>query len=269
MKIDLHNHSIHSDGVFTEEELLNSAKENNVDIFALTDHDSVFGCDRIVELSKKYNVRVIKGMELSTNYKGESIHVVCLFKDNIIPKEMVDFSIDYKEKRKNRAIKMLHNLNEIYGFKIDIDSLLKESEVITRANIMRHIAKLNNLSFNEAKKYVSPDSKAYIPSTKISVEEGLKLAKSSGCLTILAHPCLIKNQDFVKELLDFGFDGIEVRYPNHLDMEDLYTKLAKEYNILISAGSDSHGDTTHEKIGTCTLSKEEFLPIANKLNFKL
>ena len=87
MRIDLHNHTIHSDGVLTEEELIKRAVMNNVDVFALTDHDSIYGCDNIVEISKKYNVRVIKGMELSTTYKGESIHIVCLFKDNIIPKE--------------------------------------------------------------------------------------------------------------------------------------------------------------------------------------
>ena len=269
MRIDLHNHTIHSDGVLTEEELVKRAVKNNVDIFALTDHDSIFGCEKIQDIAKKYNVRVIKGLELSTVYKGESIHVVCLFKDNIIPKEMLEFSIDYREKRKERALKMLDKLHDIYGLKTDREELLKSSEVITRANLMRHISKLNNISFEEAKKYCDFNSKAYIPSTKMTTKEGIDLAHKANCVAIFAHPCLVKNPDYIKELLDLGFDGIEVRYPKYESLEPFFTKLAKEYNLFISAGSDCHGDNTHSDIGTCTLNEIEFAPLANALNFKI
>lgn len=269
MKIDLHNHTIHSDGVLTEEELVKRAVKNNVSIFALTDHDSVFGCENIEEIAKNYNVRVIKGLELSTIYKGESIHIVCLFKDNIVPKAMIDFSNEIKEKRLNRAILMLNNIHEIYGLKIDENELLADSEVLTRANILRHIAKLNNLTFDEANIYVIPSSKAYVPSTKMSVEEGLKLIHDANAIAILAHPCLIKNPDYVEEIIQLGFDGIEVRYPKYEHLEPVFRKLAKKYNLLCSAGSDCHGDKTHEDIGTCTLDLDEFLPIADKLNFKI
>ena len=54
MRIDLHNHTFHSDGILSEEELVKRAKLNHVDIFALTDHDSVFGDDKIVKIRKKY-----------------------------------------------------------------------------------------------------------------------------------------------------------------------------------------------------------------------
>ena len=269
MRIDLHNHTIHSDGVLTEEELVKRAVKNNVDIFALTDHDSVFGCDKIERIAKSYNVRVIKGLELSTNYKGESIHIVCLFKDNIVPQKMIDFSLELKEKRLNRALLMLHKINEIYGLKIDEKDLLKDSEVVTRANIMRHIARMNNMSFDEAKNYVNPSSKAYIPSTKMSAEEGVKFAHEANTIAILAHPCLIKNPDYVEELLKLGFDGIEVKYPKYEHLEPHFRKLAEKYNLLCSAGSDCHGDDTHADIGTATIDEADFIKIAEKLNFKI
>ena len=94
MRIDLHNHTKYSDGIYTPEELINIAIEQNVDCFAITDHDSVFGCDEIQDLSKKYNINVISGMELSTYYKGEPVHIVCLFKDNIVPQKLLEFSIN-------------------------------------------------------------------------------------------------------------------------------------------------------------------------------
>ena len=59
MKIDLHNHSKYSDGLFTPEELIKKAIEQNVSVFALTDHDSVFGCDEIQEAAKKYDIKFL------------------------------------------------------------------------------------------------------------------------------------------------------------------------------------------------------------------
>ena len=90
MKIDLHNHTIHSDGVLTEKELIERAIKNKVDIFALTDHDSVFGCLNIEMIAKDYNIKVIKGMELSTYYKGENIHIICLFKNNWLDRKLLN-----------------------------------------------------------------------------------------------------------------------------------------------------------------------------------
>ena len=268
MKVDLHNHTTYSDGVLSPSLLIDRAIKNKVDIFALTDHDSVFGCDEIVELAKGKNVKIIKGMELSTEYKGESVHIITLFKDNIIPKGMLEFSIKNKESRRKRAIKMMENIRDIYNIKIDLDKLL-EGNIITRANMMRNIAEANNISYAEAAFYTSKDSKAYIPSTKMTVEEGLKLIREENAIAIFAHPCLIKNQDLVEEIIKFGFDGIETRYANKKNDENHFNLLADKYHLLKSAGSDCHGDESHADIGSAVLNKEEFMPIAKLLNFNL
>jgi predicted metal-dependent phosphoesterase TrpH len=268
MKVDLHNHTTYSDGVLSPSLLIDRAIKNHVDIFAITDHDSVFGCDEIVNLCKDKNVKVIKGMELSTEYKGESIHIITLFKNNIIPNGMLEFSIKNKERRKARAIKMMENIRDIYHVKINLDKLLK-GNIITRANMMRNIAEENNISYAEAAFYTSKDSKAYIPSTKMSVSEGLDLAHQAGSIAIFAHPCLVKNRSIVEDLIKLGFDGIEVRYPSNKNDESYFLNLAKKYNLFISAGSDCHGDDTHADIGTSTLNEEEFRPLAKALNFKI
>lgn len=267
MKIDLHNHTNHSDGVYTPQELLDRAIYKKVDIFALTDHDSVFGCEEIARLSEGRKILVIKGMELSTYYKGESVHIVCLFEKNKIPQEMIDFSYKTLEQRKERAIRMMHNIEQIYHLKMDIAELLAENEVITRANMLRNIAKHNAMSYVEASFYVSKDSKAYIPSSKLSVADGIAFARRAGCIPIFAHPCLVR-QDFVEEILRFGFDGIEVRYPSPKNDEKALRELAEKYHLFISAGSDCHGDSTHADIGTATLNEAEFLPLLKRLKLE-
>lgn len=273
MRIDLHNHTKHSDGILSEEELVERAVLNHVDCFALTDHDSVFGCENIYKIAKEKGIFVFKGMELSTYYKGESIHIVCLFKNNVIPQSIYDFSVNFKETRKNRAILMMKKIKEIYGLNMDVDALLKESEVITRANMLNHLMKYNNLTRIEAAKYINNDSKAYVPATKMSVADGIKMAREADCFVIFAHPCLVKNQAYVEEILQYGFDGIEVRYPSPKNDEKKYTELAKKYNLCISAGSDCHlgsiPDENHGDIGTCTLNEEEIKPILKALNLSL
>ena len=270
MKIDLHNHTYYSDGKYSPEELVLRAKRNNVDVFALTDHDSVFGCDEIEKIAEKHGIKVIKGLELSTYHKGESIHIVSLFKNNIVPKSLLDFSISFKEKRKERAIKMMENIKNIYGLKMDVDELIKESKVITRANMLYHLMKYNNLTRDEAAVYINNKSKAYIPSTKMSVEDGIKLLREADTLVILAHPCLYK-EEYLDEILSLGFDGMEVKYPSPKNDEAKMRKYQEKYYILASAGSDCHGEGDgvtgdHGDIGTSTLTEEEFLPIKKLLN---
>lgn len=270
MKIDLHNHTTYSDGVFSPKELVDIAKKQKVDCFALTDHDSVFGCAEIQPYAEKSQIKVLNGMELSTNYKGHSVHIVCLFPHNKVPEELIQFSLNKKEERKIRAIQMMKKIKEIYHLKMDLDELIRENEVITRANMGYHLAQYNGLTQKEAEPYIDQKSKAYIPSTKLSVEEGLKMVKNLGCLTILAHPCLLP-REIVEEILPFGFDGIEVRYPkNQPGDEEYFQFLANQNHLLISAGSDFHGDqgTKHAMIGTSTLTEIEFRPILERLGMK-
>lgn len=270
MKIDLHTHSYYSDGLFSPKELIDIAIKQQVDCFALTDHDSVFGCEEIQKYAKKKNIFVLNGMELSTEYKGKSVHIVCLFQKNEVPKELIEFSYQKQEERKNRAIQMMQAIHDIYGLKIDIPKLIEESKVITRANMAYQLAKLNQMTLKEVEPFVDKDSKAYIPSTKLSLEDGLQFVKACGCLTILAHPCLLPAQ-IVEEIVSLKIDGIEAYYPkNKPGDEEYFLSLAQQHRLFISAGSDFHGDagTKHAMLGTKTIDEKYFKPIVERLGIK-
>ncbi len=265
MKVDLHSHSVYSDGLFTIEELVNRAKERNVDIIALTDHDTVLG-DYDVD---KYNVdrlTIIKGVELSCDYKGETVHIVGLFKNNIIPDYMKHLSIELENKRRNRAIDMVNGIGEKYNVKVDTDQLVRENKIITRKNIFEHIKKNNiNLSRDEIKIMAGKDSLAYIPSFKFSVKEGIDILRNNNAICIFAHPCLIKDKNLLKEILEYPFDGIEAKYANIKNDYEYFKKIAEEKGFFISAGSDFHGDNTHGNIGDVYLDEKEFEPIKRLL----
>lgn len=266
MRIDLHNHSKYSDGLYSVKEVIEFAKKENVDVFALTDHDSVFGVDEAYEIGALNGIKVLKGMELSTFYKGNTVHIVTLFKHNIVPKELYDFSQNIIDVRNNRCIRMMENIRNIFGVKTDMEYLFKDATIITRANMYHCLVHSNpNLSHEEAHMMVSDKSPAYIPSTKLDTESGLKMLRKLDCITILAHPTLIK-RDIVEEIIKLGFDGIEARYPLNKENDfEYFSNMAKKYNMFISAGSDFHGDDTHAMIGTSVLNEDEFKIILQKL----
>lgn len=259
MKFDLHNHSNYSDGLLTVAELIDRASEKGLNGMALTDHDSIFGVDEAFLLAKKKNIFLLKGLELSTFYKGQTVHIVTLFKNNEPSKKFYDFSKEIVDTRINRAKKMLKNIEEIFKVNIDYDFIFKNSKVVTRGNMLQCIIHSNpGLDKEYASSMVSDSSKAYIPASKLDTRDGLKLIKENNGIAILAHPTLIK-KEYHREILSLGFDGIESRYPKNKENEEEYFRnLAKEYGLVNSAGSDFHGDFKHADIATSYLNEEEF-----------
>lgn len=270
MKIDLHNHSTHSDGAWSVKELMDNAIAQGIDIMALTDHDSVFGIEEALEYASQVGLRIIPGIELSTYYKGEPVHCIGLFKKGIVSEKIKKFSEEIIDKRVQRARKMMQQIEEIYGLKVDYDNLFSSAQVITRGNMLRCLLHSNpGLTMEEAKFYISNDSKAYLPSSKLDTKTGVEFLKESGAVVILAHPVLLKKST-VEELLPFGFDGLEFRYPSNEEAdEEKYLEIARNHGLLLSAGSDCHGDRSHAMIGTSTLNEQEFIPLAKAIGFEL
>ena len=135
MRADLHSHTIYSDGSFTIPQIINRAKERGMDILAITDHDTFNGAKIAYEMGPKMGLKVIYGMELSTERNCESIHILCYFSkvqdDNNI---LVSALENQRKNRKTRAYEMGKLLKE--HFNIDLDmSFVEERESITRGTI--------------------------------------------------------------------------------------------------------------------------------------
>ena len=270
MKIDLHNHSTHSDGAWEVEELIEQAKKQGVDVMALTDHDSCFGVEDAKSYGSKVGLQVIAGIEISTTHNNESVHVLGYFPNNIVPEVINEFSLKIKKTRIDRAIKMMKNIEEMFELKVDYDTLFNGGEIVTRGNMARNLIKSNdNVTFSNVSKYIGNESPAYIPASKLNTKDGIDLLHSVGAVAILAHPVLIKNST-IEELLDLGFDGLEFRYPrNKIGDEERFKKLAVDRKLFMTSGSDCHGDKSHANIGTSTYDLDGFRPIAEYLNIKI
>lgn len=275
LKADLHMHTTCSDGTFTPSEVVDRAKKNGIDIIAITDHDTIDGITEAVEHGNAVGVRVIPGIELSTTFNKENVHILGFFKgDNYKDISLKIFLKDLQEKRYDRAKKIVENLERIHNIVIPFENIIKGADgVIARPHIAREILKVKpELSWDDVfNNYLKDGAPAYIPSVKVPLEEGIKLLKKYNAAVFLAHPVILRKTP-VKDFTRFAFDGVECIYPeNTPNQTKKYKKMCREKNLLFSAGSDFHGnltqDTMHHDIGTVFLEGEDLNSFLNFVDF--
>ena len=247
--IDLHMHSLYSDGTSTTNELVKMAMEKNMKLISLTDHDTIDGLSEMKKLCDENNIKFINGIELSTVYNGKEVHILGYFV-NIEDKKLLDFSKEMKKARVVRNEKTIKILNE-HGLNITQEDTYKEAEgeIVSKTHLARAIVtKGYAADIAEAfKKYLGPNSIGYVPKMELSPLEGIKIIKDNGGLAFLAHPKLIgldENEflNLIKEMKGFGLDGLETYYST-FSSEDIkyYEKISEDFSLIRSAGADFHG----------------------------
>lgn len=263
LKGDFHIHSNCSDGKYDVKSLIDRYKDNGYDIIALTDHDTMEGCKEAVEYGKTKGLKVVPGIEISTKYNGEDIHILGYFKEEDCQrKEMIEFAKVKQQDRINRCRKMVSALKEYFDIEIDADKLLEETEgMIGRPHMARAIISAGYATTMEEvfNKFLDDNSPAFIPSSFLSPQDGIDLLRRNNATVVLAHPILIKNTNVEDLLNTFEFDGIEAIYGlNTEDDTKRFVGICKERDLLITAGSDFHDYNTlnHCNIGDISLDSD-------------
>ncbi|MFR5264344.1 PHP domain-containing protein [Clostridium sp.] len=271
---EFHCHSTVSDGTLSPSEIIKLAKEKNLSLIALTDHDTTEGILEAAEMAKKLSVNFIPGIELSCEHKGSTVHVLGFFKgDYFKNKEFQDFLHNLKNSRINRAKEIVNRLDKFFNIKINYEDVLKKGKgVVARPHIAQCILEAGydydqDYIFDN---FIGNNSPAYVPNKKITVEDGINLLKKYNALVFLAHPKLLKNIK-LDEICQFNFDGLEAIYFQNTPIENkFYLSYCRKNNLLITCGSDSHGnlpgDTRHGSIGDMTLDNYDFNNFLKKYN---
>lgn len=268
MKADLHIHSIYSDGKLNIQELADYAELKNIDVIAITDHDTVGSYKEVTKVKSK--VKVLIGVELSAYMNDENIHVLGYFYNNKKPsKELVKYLKERDKKRKIRAHEIIRRLKSYYNIDIIYEEASRLADgVIGRAHIARAIERKYGTPFQEIfEKYLGDNNKAYIPIDNLSVVDAIDMLKRNNALVVLAHPILIKNSN-VEDIIKCGIEGIEIKFPmNDRDTEKRFYKIAKKYNLIITGGSDFHSPNARSDLGDKYIEGnelEDFLNIIDK-----
>lgn len=245
---DLHTHSTYSDGTLTPAQLIALAQEKKLSAITLSDHNTVAGLPLFLEAAEGSGVEAVPGVEFSTEYEGTELHILGLFikpchyeKINALLQQF----LDRKETSNRQLVQRLRDV----GLDLDYEEIRKQaSGSINRARIA---AQMVEKGYCESVKqafsdWLSPKKGYYIPPLRPDAYETIRFIKSLGAVAVLAHPFLsLKEAElraFLPEAVAAGLDGMEVYYAAY-DEETtaLAKKIAAQYGLLESGGSDFHG----------------------------
>ena len=272
MKADLHIHSIYSDGEDSPKELINKAKEQNLELVSLTDHDTIDGLKIMEDYAKKSGIKFLKGIELST-FSCAEIHILGYNMDTDNT-EFINFLNFIKQKRKDRLTQIITKLNSL-------NINITEKEVYDIANFNASVGRLHIAKILVKKGVVKSISEAfdkllglgkcaYVPYGRIKPKQAIDIINNSGGKAVLAHPYLIeiKKQNLlplIKQLIDYGISGIEAGYYAHNKFEkDFLTKLCEKFNLIATCGSDYHGKFRQSKVFGFDLKKEDYIRLTTR-----
>lgn len=247
--IDLHTHSTASDGTCTPTELVEYALKKNLQAIALTDHDTTEGIREAQNAARNTSLTVIPGIELSTAYLNKDIHILGL---NIETENTYFQNLlrDFQSERDNRNKKMIRLLQE-EGLQITYREMLSHfpDSVMTRAHFARFLVDTKQVhtlaeAFN---RFLGDHAPCFVPREKVTPFQAVQMIHRGGGKAVLAHPLLYhltfeQLHELVAQLSRCGLDGIEAIYSTNRGMDETnLRKLAREYGLFITGGSDFHG----------------------------
>lgn len=244
-KTDLHIHTTASDGMLKPTEVVDWAVHKELIAIAITDHDTTKGIREALERSKFHkNIEVVPGIELSSDYQGEEVHILGYFID-YHNEELLNATKVLRQSRLVRGEKMVHKLREM-GINISLNEVkeLADAGFIGRPHIARVLFEKGYVEgvADAFDKYIGKDKPAYVNRYKLSLKESIDLIHKAGGVAVLAHPGIIAERDVIKSVVDMGIDGIEVIHSSHGDeIIERLLELAKNYNLICTGGSDCHG----------------------------
>jgi predicted metal-dependent phosphoesterase TrpH len=244
MFADLHLHSLFSDGTFTPEEITERAARLGFVALALTDHDTVEGCERMTIACAAAGIEFMVGTELTAEYEGNELHILAYCVDTLNA-GLIRQLAKFQKVRQDRVREMAERINSL-------GVPLKAEEVFALANCRSpgrpHVARAlvrggHCRTLDEAfERFLKKGRPAWVPKAKMSALEAIELIHQAGGLAVMAHPGLNRTDQTIPAIVDAGLDGIECFHTKHPpSTAEHYLTIAGQYNLLVTGGSDCHG----------------------------
>ena len=259
MAVDLHLHSLFSDGSDSPTEIVTAAAKLGLTGIALTDHDILDGIPEAAAAAAKHGLRFIGGTELSVLWRDQSMHMLVYFLDPG-PGPLQDRLSELRESREGRNVEIVARLQEI-GLDITFAEVQAEAGtgVVGRPHFAGVLIEKGYVAtVPEAfDRYLATGRPAYVPRMRLTAAEAIKLSRESSAVPVIAHPHTLnlRAEDFAtgfRELVDLGLGGIEAYYGEYTpEMRVRIAVICDDLGIVATGGSDYHGKyKPHLAIGT-------------------
>jgi predicted metal-dependent phosphoesterase TrpH len=247
--IDLHAHSVFSDGTDTPEALALRADAAGIRALALTDHDTLAGLDRFMALQPEVATLLVPGIELSCRFMGRALHMLGLFLDFGDP--LLRGRIESMHIRRVERNQAMVALLQARGLPITWEELAAEAptDLISRTHFARVLVR-NGAAGSPADafhRFIGDDGPCYVPFPELTPLEAVQWIRAAGGVAVVAHPGRGFPRGFRwdQAMLDLkvqGVQGFEAYYPDYGPQEERYfLALAAELDLVPCGGSDYHG----------------------------
>jgi hypothetical protein len=260
MSADLHIHTNFSDGILSPEDIIRKARDAGLACIAITDHDTVDGIPSAIIEGRKLGVKVVPGIEFTTDVPGTEIHILGYFLDYKAG-WLLELLKKIRFDRVNRIYKMVEKLKKL-GVDIEADEILKLVDLgsVGRPHVARVLVQKGKVgSIQEAfNRYLDFNAPAYVPHFKLTPAEAVKTIIKAGGVPVYAHPGISADDGIIPELVKAGLAGIEVYYSKHSDFQvNHYLTIAEKYGLVVTGGSDFHGSLMRDfSLGQVTVPDE-------------
>lgn len=255
--VDLHTHTLISDGTFSPEQLVQAAVDLKIQILAVTDHDTMDGLERAQNYAQNHDIQIISGVEVSSQWsrpntkKSYGVHIVALNMQDEAPiRAMLE---NQKKIRAERAKVICQLLEKCIDFDIYPDVIAQvdgEADRVTRTHIAKALVEKNIVSRPQQAfdRFLKEGKKAFVKFEGVGLKETIEIIHASGGLAVLAHPTRYDlsatNVRYLIELFaESGGDAVEL--PPSIEpasTRQMVDRMIQQFNLAVSIGSDFHGD---------------------------
>lgn len=249
--IDLHLHTTASDGRLTPRALVERVAAAGVTIMAVTDHDTTAAVAEVRRLAAGHGIEAVPGIEITAVEHGRDVHVLGYFM-NPDDAALAKLLATQRARRVSRVQAMAERLAAL-GLPVDITPLLAAAERDTGRSIGRPQIAQAMIAAGHARdtreafdRWLGGNGAAFVPREGPPIEDVVSALHLAGGLASLAHPGKTRIDARIPALRDVGLDAIEAFHPDHdAQQREAYTRLAASLGLLVTGGSDFHGDPAH------------------------
>jgi len=250
-RVDLHTHTLFSDGLLTPEAVVARALEHSLAALAITDHDSMEGVER-ARVAAGSALELVPGIEISSSLDGADLHILGYYLD---PTDagLLEALARFRGERLSRAQALVERLAAL-GAPVDFDEVLELAGpgVVGRPHVAEALLRAGHVeTMDEAfRRYIGARGEAYVQRPSFRPERAIDLIHAAGGVSVLAHPGSSVSDLVVEQLAVAGLRGIEVWHPQHGAVAvRRFHALARRLDLLETGGSDYHGGSHGAQLG--------------------
>lgn len=236
------------------------ASAAGVTVLSVTDHDTLGGCDRAAAACAAAGIEFVPGIEITSVVDGRDVHILGYFVDS----RSVDFAAFLHEQRRRRLDRVREMIHQLagHGITLDADAILEPAlrDVSTSAGrpwIARALVAAGFVADTDEafSRWLERGRPAFVPRQGPRPADVFERVHQAGGLASLAHPVLVKHDEWLESFVSTGLDALEAYHCDHdAATTRRYLALAERLNLRVTGGSDYHGDDSHGPGGPGSVS---------------